>query len=369
VVALNLVAGGIGLVGSFGNPIIAVSVALVVIQALALWRRRSQPVAVLVVVLLAQIPAWMILPERDLGPALAFAVYAVAVYDRTRVRTWVAGAPIAIILAALVLILLGNSASAGPVLLAGGTSLVAWVIGARARLGDFARSDFARARRHELPGVIALAAIAALEIFGGQFILLSDQVNSQGTSIITEGRWQPSFEIGLAGIFLPVVIVAWLLGKKRPVRILFMIAIWFALLNTAVLAITVLATINLHSGTLGGATLLADAGLIWFTNVVVFALWYWSIDSGGPQVRGTEKVKRSDFLFSQQRHEIGGWEGWVPGFHDYLHAAFVISLTFHSAGAEVLSARAKYVNMLQAGVSVTTLLLIVAKAMATLSGA
>jgi len=228
--------------------------------------------------------------------------------------------------------------------------------------------DFARSRRHEIPGVIALAAIAALEIFGAEFILLSDRVNKEGLSVITEGRWQPFFEIGLAGIFLPIVVVAWLLGKKRPIRILFMIAIWFALINTVGLAITVLGTINLHSGTLGGATLLADAGLIWFTNVVVFALWYWSIDAGGPQVRGTTKEKRADFLFSQQRHEIGGWEHWMPGFHDYLHAAFVISLTFHSAGAEVLSARAKYVNMVQAAVSVTTLLLIVAKAMATLSG-
>ncbi|HYS97633.1 MAG TPA: hypothetical protein VEM94_04475 [Candidatus Dormibacteraeota bacterium] len=228
--------------------------------------------------------------------------------------------------------------------------------------------DFARSRRHEFAGVLALAVIAVLQVVAGEFILLSDQVNSEGTSVITQGRLQPTFDIGLAGIFLPFVIVAWLLGKRRPIRILFMIAIWFALLDTVALAITVLATINTHTGPLGGATLLADAGLIWFVNVVVFALWYWSIDSGGPQLRGTAKAKRADFLFSQQRHEITGWDQWVPGFHDYLHAAFVISLTFHSAGAEVLSARAKYVNMVQAGVSVTTLLLIVAKAMATLSG-
>jgi uncharacterized membrane protein len=228
--------------------------------------------------------------------------------------------------------------------------------------------DFARSRRHEFPGVLALFVVAVLQVVAGEFILLSDQVNSEGTSVITQGRLQPVFDIGIAGVFLPFVIVAWLLGKKRPIRILFSIAIWFALLDTVGLAIAVLATINQHSGSLGGATLLADAGLIWVVNVVIFALWYWSIDSGGPQVRGTAKAKRADFLFSQQRHEIKGWDGWLPAFHDYLHAAFVISLTFHSAGAEVLTARAKYVNMLQAWVSVTTLLLIVAKAMATLSG-
>ena len=228
--------------------------------------------------------------------------------------------------------------------------------------------DFSRTRSHELPGVIALAAVAALEIVGAQFILLSDRINSEGIGVITDGRWRPELDVGLAGIFLPVVMVAWLLGKRRPIRILFMIAIWFALLNVVALTIAVLGTINLHLGTVGGATLLADAAFIWISNVVIFALWYWSIDAGGPHLRGTTKAKRADFLFSQQRHEIGGWDGWVPGFHDYLHAAFVISLTFHSAGAEVLSARAKYVNMVQAAVSVTTLLLIVAKAMATLSG-
>jgi uncharacterized membrane protein len=229
--------------------------------------------------------------------------------------------------------------------------------------------DFARSRRHDFPGVVALAAVALLEIFGAQVILLSDQINKEGTSVLTGNRWQPhQLDIGLAGIFLPFVIAAWLFGKRRPIRILFMIAIWFALINVVALTITVLGTINLHSGYLGGATLLADAGLIWISNVIVFALWYWSTDSGGPQLRGTPKAKRPDFHFPQQRSNIHGWEHWVPGFHDYLHAAFTISLTFHAAGAEVLSARTKYVNMVQSIVSVTTLLLIVAKAMATLSG-
>jgi hypothetical protein len=235
--------------------------------------------------------------------------------------------------------------------------------------GSLARlADFSRSRSDELPGVIALAAIAALEIVGAQFILLSDRINVEGIAVITEGRWQPELNVGLAGIFLPIVIVAWLLGKRRPVRVLFTIAIWFALLNVVALTVAVLGTINTHLGSVGGATLLADAGFIWISNVVIFALWYWSIDAGGPHLRGTAQAKRPDFLFSQQRHEVSGWDRWVPGFHDYLHAAFVISLTFHSAGAEVLSARAKYVNMVQAVVSVTTLLLIVAKAMATLSG-
>ena len=44
-------------------------------------------------------------------------------------------------------------------------------------------ADFSRSRSHELPGVIALAAIAALEIIGAQFILLSDRINVEGIGI------------------------------------------------------------------------------------------------------------------------------------------------------------------------------------------
>jgi hypothetical protein len=146
---------------------------------------------------------------------------------------------------------------------------------------------------------------------------------------------------------------------------MFAIAVWVALLNVLGSVINVLGTINLHTGNVGAATLLVDAGLLWIMNVVVFALWYWSTDAGGPHLRGTPKAKRPDFEFPQQRYAIHGWEGWVPGFHDYLHTAFVISLGFHAGVAEVLSARAKYVNMVQATASVSILLLLVAKAIAS----
>ena len=100
-------------------------------------------------------------------------------------------------------------------------------------------------------------------------------------------------------------------------------------------------------------------------NVVIFAMWYWSADAGGPHVRGTAAAKRPDLDFPQQRLVIRGWQDWVPGFIDYLYAAFVVSLTFHPAGTEVLSSRFKYINMLQALASVAILLILVASGIAT----
>jgi signal transduction histidine kinase len=135
VVAFNLVTGGLALIASFGKSTIAVSIALVLVQALVLWWRRSRPLAVLLVIVLAQIAAWIISPEREpSGPALAFAVYAVSVYDHTPVRLWVAGAAIAVILAAVTLLLLGDLTAARTIIPAGAVSLVAWVI------GDYIRS-------------------------------------------------------------------------------------------------------------------------------------------------------------------------------------------------------------------------------------
>lgn len=228
---------------------------------------------------------------------------------------------------------------------------------------------FGRANRHDLPGVVALSVLAVLEVVSAQFFAASDQIGRYGLAALIDGRYQFQPDIGIAGLSLPFVIAAWLVGKSRPVRVLFRIAIGSSLIGLVVLVIQVLGTINTRTGNFGAAALLVDAGLLWVMNVTIFALWYWSTDSGGPGVRGTSIETRPDFEFAQQRRHIKGWEHWVPAFDDYLHAAFATSLTFHPAGVEVLSTRAKYVTMVQAAVSASILLLLVAKAIATFTPA
>ena len=129
-------AGGLAI---FGGPnrvsLFTVYVPMAVIGSLALWWRRRYPVAVLGVVVLAGLVAWLAVPEREpFSPALAFAVYAVSVYDRSRVRLWVAGLALAVIAAAVVVLLLGEFRPARNLLPAGVTSLIAWSI------GDYMRS-------------------------------------------------------------------------------------------------------------------------------------------------------------------------------------------------------------------------------------
>jgi signal transduction histidine kinase len=117
------------------NPLIAVSAALVVVQAAALWWRRSHPAAVLGVVVVAVLAQFILAPAHEpAGPALAFAVYAVSVYDRSRLRLLVAGVAIAIIATAVAQLLFGDFQTARGLIPAGAISLVAWVI------GDYVRS-------------------------------------------------------------------------------------------------------------------------------------------------------------------------------------------------------------------------------------
>lgn len=231
---------------------------------------------------------------------------------------------------------------------------------AAARIGGFAAR-----RMHDAPGIAALALLAALEIVGQNVMAVSDMVNQQGVASVDRGQFQIDPSPGLAGILLPLVILSTLFGKRRPVRIMFNIVVVFTLVNTVSNTISVLGTINGHRGLTGAVTLLIDGGLLWVETVVIFAIWYWSSDAGGPDLRGTTSAKTPMLLFPQQEHQLRGYDNWRPRFHDYLHVSFVSSLSFHPAGAELLSTKGKYMSMLQGLVSVLILLLIVAKAVAT----
>lgn len=105
------------------------------IPAVTLWWRRRFPALVLAIVILAQVGTVLLSEPREAsGIGLAFAIYAVSVYDRSRVRLFVAGAAILVILGAVLLLVLGDVASARIFIPAGALSLVAWVI------GDYVRS-------------------------------------------------------------------------------------------------------------------------------------------------------------------------------------------------------------------------------------
>jgi uncharacterized membrane protein len=109
--------------------------------------------------------------------------------------------------------------------------------------------------------------------------------------------------------------------------------------------------------------MLRSACALWITNILVFALWYWKLDAGGPFGRdhNTGDIK-SSFLFPQMLTQEGGDPRWSPHFMDYLFLAFNTSTAFSPTDTAVLSRWAKIGMMLQALISLTIVALLAARA-------
>jgi hypothetical protein len=118
--------------------------------------------------------------------------------------------------------------------------------------------------------------------------------------------------------------------------------------------------------------LLRSGGLLWLTNVIVFALWYWRLDGGGPTLRQKQKKFGStSFLFPQMQiphDERGQFEcaRWRPRFIDYLFVAFTQSSTFGPTDSPLLARWAKILAMVQIFISLTIVVLLISQAVGVL---
>ena len=118
--------------------------------------------------------------------------------------------------------------------------------------------------------------------------------------------------------------------------------------------------------------LLRSGGLLWLTNVIVFALWYWRLDGGGPTKRHKEKKFGSkSFLFPQmqiphdERLEFACVR-WRPRFIDYFFVAFTQSSTFGPTDAPLLARWAKVLAMIQIFISLCIVVLLISAAVGAL---
>lgn len=109
--------------------------------------------------------------------------------------------------------------------------------------------------------------------------------------------------------------------------------------------------------------LLRSATALWITNILVFALWYWKLDAGGPLRRERPRgLVNSSFLFPQMLSREGQDSSWTPHFVDYLFLAFNTSTAFSPTDTAVLSRWAKLGMMLQSLISLTIVALLAARA-------
>ena len=123
----------------------------------------------------------------------------------------------------------------------------------------------------------------------------------------------------------------------------------------------------LHHHTNHPRELLIAGVLIWLTNFLIFALWYWELDRGGPGKRAAGHDQAPDFLFPQMSDDRIEPLNWRPQFIDYLYVSLTNATAFSPTDTMPLTPMAKSVMGIQSLVSLVTLGLIVARAVNVLS--
>jgi hypothetical protein len=120
---------------------------------------------------------------------------------------------------------------------------------------------------------------------------------------------------------------------------------------------------HLIHGTAGDApTLLSTGAAIWLTNVIVFSLYYWELDRGGPAIRAKGTTAPPDFLFPQYSDPRLAPDNWAPVFLDYFYVSFTNATAFSPTDVMPLSRWAKMAMTAQSLISIVTVALVVSRA-------
>jgi uncharacterized membrane protein len=126
---------------------------------------------------------------------------------------------------------------------------------------------------------------------------------------------------------------------------------------------------------LAGQEILRHGTQIWLTNILVFALWYWELDCGGPEPRAhaeaATEFRAADFLFPQMMLDPARIacveEGWKPLFLDYLYLAFTDATAFSPTDVMPITRLAKMLMLVEATISLVTIAIILARAINIIS--
>jgi hypothetical protein len=116
-----------------------------------------------------------------------------------------------------------------------------------------------------------------------------------------------------------------------------------------------------------GHQLILGGIVLWATNVLLFSLWYWELDRGGPIAREHGTAGLPDFLFPQMIDTQFAPDGWMPTLIDYLYVSFTNATAFSPTDTMPLTPWSKLLMALQSGTSLATLGLVVARAVNILS--
>lgn len=182
------------------------------------------------------------------------------------------------------------------------------------------------------------------------------------SEIAPQARWL--FPAAAAGLTLFIVIAY----RRRFRRQAGWMRVTLLTLIAAMSVVNIAEAVRLVSNLLDqgaideASRLLWGAGSLWATNVVVFALWYWMFDRGGPVERSHSPGLYPDFLFPQLTSPELARPGWAPNFWDYLYTSFTNSTAFSPTDTLPMSRWAKLTMLVQSVVALGLAVLVVARA-------
>ena len=132
---------------------------------------------------------------------------------------------------------------------------------------------------------------------------------------------------------------------------------------TTLISLVLLARFLLDGSHAGGHALLFAGLVLWLTNILIFGIWYWELDRGGParRVAPNDSGTPADFLFPQMTQPQLA-PGWRPGFADYLYTSYTNATAFSPTDTLPLTATAKLLMAIQSSIALITILLVVARA-------
>jgi hypothetical protein len=216
------------------------------------------------------------------------------------------------------------------------------------RDGSQENSSNRRSREPRWPA--SLAVTAALLLY----------MTLPGTLTIGPGWVIPALE---AALLIPLTVRAPYRHREEIRVIRFASLLLIALVNLAVVAsLVLLVNLVLSGDAVSGRQLIFSGIQIWLTLILVFSLWYWEVDRGGPGIRGEADQADPDFLFVQMAtHELGQ-TGWMPGFVDYLYLSFTNATAFSPTDTMPLTIRAKLLMLVEALASITTIVMVAGRA-------
>ncbi len=168
----------------------------------------------------------------------------------------------------------------------------------------------------------------------------------------------------VVAILIPVMIVApvRLPYEARWTQIAAFVNIGLVNVANVVSLALLIDTLVTNGKSVTGPELLISAVAIWLTNVIVFALWYWELDRGGPDDRLRAEHDPPDFLFPQMSVPGCAPVTWAPTFLDYLYVSWTNATAFSPTDTMPLTPFAKTLMLVQSAASLLTLAIVASRA-------